>query len=166
MYYSGTQKQWKRIRIESGNDPLSNATLHTAADPDAEPNVTVLAPSITSLLYLHDYIYLHAIPENLPEGAYLVWSIEGTSIIPINNKNTLDHCMISGHPENCSVFYVSASLTRGTSNVICTAYDANGEPLMVNGKVVQDSVELTGRGNFFMLLFALIVMWFMQTRYQ
>lgn len=66
----------------------------------------------------------------------------------------------SGNDAGAKKYYNSST---GTATVTCTILDADGNPIVVNGEVLQDSVQISCKAgfltklfNFFRILFGLI----------
>ena len=68
VYYTGTRSQWNNVGIESGNEPLTNATLHCAA-PEVDGPIVELDVEYTPEIAGQSYYTYYFIPE--VSGFYL-----------------------------------------------------------------------------------------------
>ena len=108
----------------------------SSANSDAK--ISINNPSTTTINYGYTLI-LHTKIENLPDGAYVVWSFDGESI-----KG-------DGDNEKCSVYVVNS----GDTTVKATVCDKDGKPVLdENGKEISSSVKLTAKAGFFQKLIA------------
>lgn len=101
-----------------------------------KPEVNIENPSVTTINY-GDTLVLHASFKNLPDGATILWTVEGTGVNISPSEDGL----------TCKV----TSIQKGDVTVKATVVDENGEAILdVNGNEISASQQLNSKVNFWL----------------
>ena len=130
VYYTGTKEQWKKISIDSDNEPLTNATIRFAVE------LKLKQPSTTTINY-GDTLVLHLEDVELSEGYAIEWSIIGDAAT-ISASEDGKECRVT-------------STAGGNVSVIATLIDENGEHAFDNlDNEISTFINLKSNVNFWL----------------
>ena len=119
--------------------PAYNMTF-TAVFELTEPKISIKSPSTTTVSYGFT-LNLHANVTDLPEGARVVWSMDGSGF----------ELSPSADGMTCGV----KSVSKGSATITAKVVDKNGNPVKdANGNEITASQQLTSKAGFFQKLVA------------
>ncbi len=141
VYFSGTEEEWNAIEIGSyNNDGLENAMIHynyiyneNSYDHSLKKDFVIL-PSTRTISY-GDSIILHADTKNLPEVAYIEWSVDNSNFKIVSYSADGSNCTIT--PE-----------VSGDTTFTVTVYDKDGN------EIGSDIQTMTSKAGFFQKIIA------------
>ena len=77
VYYSGTQEQWKKIRIGDGNGSLTSATIHYGSSAPAANARAMRAPAAPAAQNTSGAVYTATVQNAVPGELYMLYAFSG-----------------------------------------------------------------------------------------
>ncbi len=119
--------------------PAQNMTFTAVFEP-IKTKISINTPSVTTVSYGFT-LNLHANVTDLPEGARIVWSMDGSGFELIPSANGM----------TCGV----KSISKGSATITAKVVDKNGNAVKdANGNEITASQQLTSKAGFFQKLAA------------
>ena len=124
---------------DMNNDGLCDKCGKSLA-PTVYPKLSIRTPSVTTVSYGFT-LNLHANVTDLPEGARIVWSMDGSGFELIPSADGM----------TCGV----KSVSKGSATITAKVVDKNGNAVKdANGNEISASQQLTSKAGFFQKLVA------------